>query len=176
MKRAKGSERNPRIPLAARGPGDEIAKLTDDLCARYLDAEYGQLCRKMITRLARKRPSPLLRGEARTWAGAVLYTLGSVNFLFDPSQRPHLTANQLSEFTGVGKSTLSAKSRVIRELLRIGPLEPEFCRRALLEQNPFAWLIQVNGVLVDARMMPPEIQADARRKGLIPDLSQEESS
>jgi hypothetical protein len=60
---------------------------------------------------------------------------------------------------------------MIRELLRIVPLQPEFCRRELLVDNPLAWMIQVNGVLVDARRMPPEIQEEARRKGLIPDLT-----
>jgi hypothetical protein len=31
-----------------------------------------------------------------------------------------------------------------------------------------AWLISVNGFIVDARTMPPEVQAEAYRKGLIP--------
>ncbi len=165
----KASQGSP-LPLSVRGPVSEIAALTDRFCTEHLDAEYGELCRKMIDKLARKRPSPLTRGEPRAWAGGVLYALGSVNFLFDPTQRPHLRANQLSELTGVGKSTLSAKARTIRDLLRIGPLDPEFCRRALLKDNPLVWLIKVNGVIVDARMMPPEIQEEARRKGLIPDL------
>jgi hypothetical protein len=33
-----------------------------------------------------------------------------------------------------------------------------------------AWMIEVNGLVVDARMLPPELQAEARRRGLIPDL------
>ncbi|MBI2828320.1 MAG: hypothetical protein HYX77_03475, partial [Acidobacteria bacterium] len=47
---------------------------------------------------------------------------------------------------------------------------PAFCRRALLESNPLAWMISVNGFIVDARTMPPEVQQAARRRGLIPDL------
>jgi hypothetical protein len=34
-----------------------------------------------------------------------------------------------------------------------------------------AWMISVDGFVVDARTMPPEVQAEARRRGLIPDLS-----
>ena len=49
-------------------------------------------------------------------------------------------------------------------------MEPEFCRRELLEQNPLAWMIEVGGLIVDARTMPPEIQEEARRRGLIPDM------
>jgi hypothetical protein len=159
------------LPSSTRQHAEEIAALTDRFCSEHLDAEYGALCRKMSDKLARKRPSPLLRGKVSIWAGAVLYAVGSVNFLFDPQQRRHLSASQLSTLTGIPQSTLANKARIIRELLRIVPLQPEFCRRELLADNPLAWMIQVNGVLVDARMMPPEIQEEARRKGLIPDLT-----
>ena len=43
-------------------------------------------------------------------------------------------------------------------------------RQDLLASNPMAWMISVDGVIVDARTMPPEVQAEARRRGLIPDL------
>lgn len=159
-----------RIPQALRHETGEIFKLTDSFCAEHLDAEYGELCRKLVAKLARKRPSPLERGDLRIWAGAVIYTIGSVNFLFDRSQNPHLTGDQLSALTGIPKSTLTAKSKRIRDDLHIGPMEPEFCRREILKSHPLAWLISVNGVIVDARTMPPEIQAAASRKGLIPEL------
>ncbi len=55
-------------------------------------AEYGELVRKLVAKLARMRPSPLVRGDLRIWAGAAIYTVGSVNFLFDRTQHPHLTA------------------------------------------------------------------------------------
>lgn len=40
----------------------------------------------------------------------------------------------------------------------------------MLEQHPLAWLVEVDGLLVDARMLPTELQDEARRRGLIPDL------
>ena len=158
------------IPSHLQHLVQEIFKRTDSFCAEHLDAEYAELCRKLVAKLARKRPSPLLRGDLRVWAGAVIYTVGKINFLFDRTQRPHLTANQLADLTGVSLSTLSSKFKLIGDLLHLSPLHPEFCRRELLEKNPMAWLISVNGFIVDARMMPPEVQAEARRKGLIPDL------
>jgi len=152
---------------------EEILRLTVGFCTDYLDGEYSELCRKLVGELARKRPSPLLRGDLRIWVGAVIYTIGSINFLFDKTQRPHLTADQLSQRLGLSKSTLSAKAKRIHDLLRIVPFEPRYCRRTLFADNPLAWMISVNGFLVDARTMPPEIQAEARRRGLIPDLSAE---
>jgi len=165
MKKPGASSSNP-----VRTRADEIANLTDALCGHHLDAEYAELCRKLVTKLGRKRPSPLLRGDPRIWAGAIVHAIGMVNFLFDPAQKPHLTADQLSEAADVPKSTLSAKSKLIRDLLRIVPMEPALCRRELLASNPLVWMIKVNGFIVDARTMPPEIQAEARRQGLIPDL------
>ena len=97
-----------------------------------------------------------------------------MNFLFDRTQRPHLTGDDLSDLTGVPKSTLTNKAKLIRDLLRIGQMEPEFCRRELLASNPMAWMIQVNGFVVDARTMPREVQEEARRRGLIPDIPAEQ--
>jgi len=103
------------------------------------------LCRKLVGKLGRKRPSPLLRGDLRIWAAAVIYAIGSMNFLFDPSQKPHLSGDSISRLTGVPRSTLSAKAKLICNLLHIGPMEPEYCRRELLEQNPLAWMRGAGG-------------------------------
>jgi len=115
-------------------------------------------------------PSPLLRGDGRIWGAAIVYTVGQINFLSDPSLTPHLTTDQFSAASGVPKSTLASKARLIRDTLNTGQFDPDFCRRDLLPRNPMAWMIEVNGLVVDARMLPPELQAEARRRGLIPDL------
>jgi hypothetical protein len=158
------------LPVGIRADAEAITHLTDGFSAEHLDEEYAALCRKLVGKLGRKRPSPLVRGDLRIWAAAVIYAIGKVNFLFDPSQKPHLSGDAISQLTGVPKSTLSAKAKLICNLLRLRPMEPELCRRELLEQNPLAWLIEVDGLIVDARTMPPEIQEEARRRGLIPEL------
>ena len=154
-------------PLRTRGrlrhEVEQIVKLTDPFCAEYLDAEYGALIRRLIAKLPHKRPSPLERGDLRIWAAAAIYVVGSVNFLFDRSQRPNMTGDQLSYLTGVAKSTLAGKAKLIRDVLRIRQREPEFCRRALAESNPLASMISVNGLhrgcLHDATGNPGRSQA-----------------
>jgi hypothetical protein len=37
-----------------------------------------------------------------------------------------------------------------------------------MDDNPMAWMIMVNGFIVDVRYMPRAIQEEAYRKGLIP--------
>jgi len=36
--------------------------VTDAVCLRHLDEEYADLCRRVLGKLGRKRPSPLTRG------------------------------------------------------------------------------------------------------------------
>ena len=79
-----------------RGNVGEILAITDRICCEHLDAEYAEICRRLVAKLARKRPSPLERGALRVWAAGAIYAVGSNNFLFDPSQVPHLSADRRS--------------------------------------------------------------------------------
>jgi len=121
-----------------------------------------------VAKLARKRPSPLSGGRCTTWAAGVVYALGQANFLSDPTREPSATADQLSAAFGVAKSTMSGKAKQVRDLLRVDPFSLEFQRANLAAENPLVWLIQVNGLVVDARHVPLEIQVDAFQRGLIP--------
>ncbi len=159
-----------RIPVALRERTAQIVAIAGEACGELLDDEYGNLCRQLVARLARKRPSPLARGDTRIWAAGVIYAVGQINFLFDRSQEPHLTADQLAGHLGVLKTTMANKAGLINKALNLGAFEPQLTRRRMLEQHPLAWLVEVNGLIIDARMLPPEIQDEARRRGLIPDL------
>lgn len=148
-------EKRLRVPTALRARVSEITEVTDATCASRLDSEYAVLCRQLVAKLARKRPSPIERGEARGWAAGVIYAIGQNNFLFDPSQTPHQSADQLSDLLGVPKSTMAAKAKRIRDLVGLNaPMDPEFCRAELLANHPLMWLAEVNGLIVDARILP----------------------
>ncbi len=69
---------------------------------------------------------------------------------------------------GVGESTGQGKSMLIRKMFRIRPSDPAWSLRSRIDQNPMTWMIQINGFLVDARFLKPEIQEEVLRKGLIP--------
>jgi hypothetical protein len=160
-----------RVPVAMRARVREIVELIDPVCATLLDPEYADLCCRLVAKLARKRPSPIERGKARVWAAGTIYAIGQNNFLFDPSQTPHISADRLSASLAVPKNTIAAKAKTIRDAVQLDvPMDPEFCRSELLAKHPLAWLVELNGVIVDARMLPAELQAEAQRHGLIPDL------
>ncbi len=159
-----------RIPTAMRERTREIVAITDTACVACLDEEYAFLCRQFVARLARKRPSPLVRGNARIWAAGAIYAIGQQNFLFDRSQQPHLTSDQLAAQLGVVKTTMANKAALISKTLNLGAFEPDLTHSATLEQHPLAWLVEIEGFIVDARMLPADVQDEARRRGLIPDL------
>jgi len=145
-----------------------ITAINRAFCARHLDAEYARLCDRLTAKLARKRPSPLLRGDRRIWAAGIIYAIGRVNFLADPDQQPHPRTDELASLLGVKQTTMANKGRLIMDTLRIGLLDPEYCRRDLLDRNPLAWLLQVDGLVVDARWLPETVQVQAWQRGLIP--------
>lgn len=157
-----------RVPKALRSVVDEIVAITDSVCLATLDEEYADLARRVVAKLARKRPSPLLSGHRAGWAAGVVYALGQANFLFDPAVGPTVTADQLSEAFGVAKSTMGSKARRVRDLLRISPFSPEFERADVVAQNPLTWIIEVDGLAVDIRHVPLDIQVAAFERGFIP--------
>lgn len=162
---------NVRIPIAMQEQAAQVIAVTDEVCSNHLDAEYALLARRLIARLARKRPSPLTRRGTRIWAAGVLYVLAQVNFLFDRSQSPHMSSAELAVATGVKPTTMANKAAMINRLLNISVYEPELTRGEMLERQPMAWMVEVNGFLVAARQLPNELLEEARRRGLIPDLA-----
>lgn len=145
-----------------------IVSLTDDICNKHLNSEYRDLSRAMTGALCRKRPSPLISGQPRTWACGIVYVLGRTNFLSDRSFPPYMTTADLCAAFDVGESTVHAKARVIEETLGTGPLDPKWTLPSLAGSNPLMWMVEVNGLLFDLRDMPHDIQEIAFAKGLIP--------
>jgi len=147
---------------------EEIVGLVDAFCREHLNDEYADLCRRLTEKLGRKRPSPLVSGKPNTWASGIVRTIGWVNFLDDPSQKPHMKLTAIDNAFGVGASTGQSKSMLIRKMLKIGPMDPEWSLRSQMDENPMVWMIQVDGFVVDVRSLTREIQEEALRQGLIP--------
>ena len=156
------------VPRKMREKYEAVTGITDEFCHEHLNEEYADLCRKMAAILSRKRPSPLESGRTKSWAAGIAYALCRVNFLSDDSREPHMTMSELCEKIGVSQSNASSKSRELWDRLNLVPLHPEWCPPSMLEENTLAWIIEVNGLPVDARIMPREVQEEAYRLGLIP--------
>jgi hypothetical protein len=160
--------RSVTVPASIRSTYTTIVSLTDAFCRQRLNDEYTVLSRELTAALARKRPSPLTRGKPEIWACGIVYALGTANFLFDKTQIPHVRADELCAAFGVSQSSAANKAKFIRDTFGMMQLDPCWCLPSLVGQNPLIWILQVNGLMVDIRQMPREVQEIAFQGGLIP--------
>jgi hypothetical protein len=162
-----------KVPKALQARFDEIVAITDAFASEHLDEEYRQLIRYAVAALCRKRPSPVATGKANTWACGVTHAIGGVNFLFDPSQTPHIKAGNLYRAFGISQGTGQGKSKLVRDVLKMGPFDPDWTLPSRIADNPMVWLVMVDGMVVDIRRMPRALQERAFAKGLIPYVPQD---
>src|ERR1051325_5401308 len=123
------------IPASSQPAYDAISRLTDTFCQAHLTHEYQMLCRKLAGVLARKRPSPLARGKREVWACAIVRVIGWVNFLDDSSQKPHMKMTAIDKTFGVGESTGQGKAMLVRQMLKISPMDPAWSLRSRIKNN-----------------------------------------
>lgn len=156
------------VPKDFRPLFTTIVGLTDDFCAEHLNDEYQQLCREITAKLCRKG-TPLTSGRPRSWASGIVHALGWANFLSDPSQDPHMSVSDVAKGFGVSQGTMTAKSKTIRDRLRIVPFDPVWCLPSGLEDNPLVWMVETtSGFIIDIRHAPRQLKEEACRRGLIP--------
>lgn len=79
-----------------------------------------------------------------------------------------MTAKELVTPFGVAASTASSKAAQIKKLLKIDYSRAEWCLPSEIAGNPMLWMVSINGLVFDARMLPVEMQEICYEKGLIP--------
>ena len=167
---ANPADADPTVPAKIRAKYDPIWALVERFCRDRLNDEYLATCRRLLGVLARKRPSPIASGTAAGWAAGVVRAIGYVNFLDDSSRYPHVKTAEIDQAFGVSQATGGAKSKAIRDLLKMHPFDTNWTLPSGMADNPMAYLITMNGFILDARHAPPEVQREAVERGLIPPL------
>jgi len=154
-----------------------IVKLTDDFCEEHLNEYYEQLANDMAVKICQKgSPINVKQGRPKSWASGIIHALGWVNFLQDPSIEPYMSSTELAKGFGVSQGTMTTKSKIIRDVLDIVPMDPDWCLPDMLDDNPLVWMVEVNGFVMDMRVAPREFQEAAYAKGLIPYIPDEEAN
>lgn len=147
----------------------ELIQSVSFFCKEKLNDEYEQLCIKMIQKLGRKRSCPFERGNLDIWAASVVYTIGNMNFLFDKSFEPYIQSSEIHDYFGTKSSTVSAKSKLIRDLLKLAPyFDKNFSTSRMNDKNPFNKFVEVDGFLLSIESLPEEYQQmvkEARSRG-----------
>jgi hypothetical protein len=125
---------------------------------KKLDNDYFELSKNLTLKLGRKRNVPFITGHPNVWAAAIIHALGSINFLFDRSFEPYVTLDELNDFFGTSKSTTGAKSKQIRDMLKLNLYDKEFSTGKMQGSNPFKSYVMVDGFIVPLDTLPLEYQ------------------
>ncbi len=152
------------VPLPFLSIYQQLIQHTDAFCQSYLTDEYAVLCRKLAVAVCRERLPSLTKGSVQSWACSIVYAIGDHNGLFDPARTPHLYRRTLCElFGGAHYRVVRRNVKLIVELLDILAFDPEWTLPSRQMENPLMSLILVNGELVDAGDVPPEVLEAALR-------------
>jgi len=139
----------------------KLLELTQSFCHEKLDDEYLQVCEKLINKMGRKRDVPFTRGKLDIWAAAVIHAVGSVNFLFDKSFEPYATVSEINDYFGTSSSTVSQKSKIIRDMFNMGYFDSEFSTARMNDMNPFNNMVMVDGFIVPLDSLSEEHRISA---------------
>lgn len=156
-----------QVPPAYQKRFLELVESVDQFCDQHLNNEYKEVARLMAGNLC-QAGSPVLRGKVASWTAGVMYAVGHVNFLTDPSAKPHMTAKEIAAGAGVSESNMHAKFAVVRNGLDLSRFDMNFTVTSRMDDNPMIWILKVNGYLMDIRDAPYDAQVVAFENGLIP--------
>ena len=147
----------------------KLTELVSGFCKEKLNEEYEQLCIGLVQKLGRKRNAPFMTGKLEIWAASIVYTIGSLNFLFDKSFEPYIPSSDIHEFFGTKSSTVGAKSKLIRDTLKLDRIfNNEFATGDMIGNNPFNNLVLVDDMILPIESLPEEYQQmvrEARARG-----------
>ncbi len=111
------------VPDRYKGIFDETVALIDAFCDAHLNEEYRGLCREMAGVVCVNGwPKP--RSKASGWAAGIVYAIGRVNSLDDPSEDPYVPFPQVAKEFGVSMATMKTHARTIQEALGIMLFSP----------------------------------------------------
>ncbi len=166
-KTKKSKRRTDDIRNQAFDAMGQILELINAFCLNHLNEEYCELCED-LTWAAFEEDLPFEKGKPAGWASGIVHAIGFINFLQDPSQSPHMTSAQIAEGFGVSQQTMQNKSKIIRDKFDLMQMDPDWCLPSMIGDNPMVWMLEVDGLIVDARTAPLEFQQEAYGLGLIP--------
>ena len=150
---------------------NNIAEMLSSFCTEVLKEnkdDFKDIFLKLLDKLSRKRPTPLLGGTVNTWAAGIAYAIGQINYIFDKTQNYYISATELAAYFGISASTAGNKAAEIRKICKLNHFDNKWLLPIHAQDNPMTWMITINGLIVDIRDMPLELQEQAFRAGVIP--------
>lgn len=135
----------------------EVAELLDAFSRERLSADLAGYVRRLWEQIGRKRTYTITGGKKEVWAAAVVYVIARLNFLFDSKNPNYLTVDEICDFFGTKKTTVSARAADIEKACKIRMGHEGLCSPDLTDAFTFVKL--PNGMIIPKSM--------AREAGLI---------
>ena len=88
---------------------NKLIKLVEDFCDEYLNEEYKDLSLTLVNEIGERR------GKPEIWASGVIYAISETNFLFDKTNNPHITSDDICIYFNTKLSKVSARSKIIKD-------------------------------------------------------------
>jgi len=107
---------------------DKISTLVSGFCQNHLDDEYLRLCTDLFNDLLEYDPEGFKRGKEEIWAAAIVWAIGSVNFLGDKYFEPYASLSDVCGYFNTSTSTVGQKASKIRDWLDIDFFNDKFQR------------------------------------------------
>ena len=131
---------------------EKIIKMVCEFCDDCLNDEYKKLSIKLVEKLGRKHDVPFKRGKLEIWASSIIYALAQINFLFDKSFDPYLSADDICNYFKTKKSTVSSKAKLIRDLLNLDYFDNEFSTNHMKSNEPIFMMDEKTGLIINSFM------------------------
>lgn len=117
---------------------NNIIQLVATFCNEHLDEECATLCTQLVQKLGHQHPCLFESGKLEIWAASSVYTICSINLLFDRRKPLSLSSSDICNYYGVSHSTITRKMREIKEQLKIDPVfDTEFILKEEANRRPF---------------------------------------
>lgn len=160
------------VPEALQPRFREIAAIIDRFCEERLDAEFREVCRRMLACFCQPETN-IHRGKAASWAAGIVYQAGQINNLTNSRSRPHCKSDEIAKGCGVSVATMHTKGHEIRDGLQLVRFDPAFTVRSRLADNPLAWIMELpEGAVVDLKDVPDQLRRNLNEIDRLPPRAQ----
>ena len=114
--------------------------------------------------MLKEDPDIFNRGKADIWAAAVVWAVGSINFLGDKSFEPYATLADVCEYFNVNTSTVGQKASKIREFLDMDYLNSPYLIESPASKFIDSLVMTPEGYIVPSDMFEDEFNNNGNEK------------
>ena len=130
---------------------EAIKGMIMDFGRTRLNTMYTDFALGLCDRIARMRKLSIERGRIEIWAAAIVYVIARLNFLFDPENEVHVTADEMCGFFNTKKTTIGNKAGLIQKACNLYLGNTEFSAPEIV--NMFRLYETEEGFLVPGSML-----------------------